>query len=129
LQHRAARLTSGHQTVPVAAQHNRAMEKAADSTTVARKVEDIVGCKWSLAVLGAVRGGIVRPGAIEHSIDGLSKKVLNQRLAKLVRYGILSKTSWAEKPPRVEYALTPFGIRFCRLLDDIETLQRETAPP
>jgi DNA-binding HxlR family transcriptional regulator len=99
----------------------------AGGTPVARMVEDIVGCKWSLAVLGAVRGGIVRPGAIEHSIDGLSKKVLNQRLTKLVRYGILSKTSWAEKPPRVEYALTTFGIRFCRVLDDIEALQRETA--
>ncbi|HET9977586.1 MAG TPA: helix-turn-helix domain-containing protein [Burkholderiaceae bacterium] len=88
-------------------------------------VEDIVGCKWSLAVLGAVRGGIVRPGAIEHAIDGLSKKVLNERLAKLVRFGILAKTSYAELPPRVEYALTPFGARFCGLLDGVDALQRE----
>jgi DNA-binding HxlR family transcriptional regulator len=126
LQHRDVRLNSGHRKVPIAAPHNCGM--AVDTITVARKVEDIVGCKWSLAVLGAVRGGIVRPGAIEHSIDGLSKKVLNQRLTKLVRYGILSKTSWPERPPRVEYALTPFGIRFCDVLDDIEALQRETAP-
>ena len=40
---------------------------------VARMVEDIVGCKWSLAVLGAVRGGVCRPGAMEHAIEGLSK--------------------------------------------------------
>jgi DNA-binding HxlR family transcriptional regulator len=100
---------------------------AAGSTPVARMVEDIVGCKWSLAVLGTVRGGVVRPGAIEHAIDGLSKKVMNERLAKLVRYGILSKTSWPERPPRVEYALTPFGTRFCALLDGIDTLQREVA--
>ncbi len=88
-------------------------------------VEDIVGCKWSLAVLGAVRGGIVRPGALEHSIAGLSKKVLNERLAKLVRYGILGKTSYDELPPRVEYGLTPFGAKFCGLLDGIDALQRE----
>jgi DNA-binding HxlR family transcriptional regulator len=92
---------------------------------VARMVEDIVGCKWSLAVLGAVRGGVRRPGAIEHSIEGLSKKVLNERLTKLVRYGILAKTSYAELPPRVEYSLTSFGARFCGILDDIEALQRE----
>jgi DNA-binding HxlR family transcriptional regulator len=84
-------------------------------------VEDIVGCKWSLAVLGAVRSGVVRPGAIEHAIGGLS----NERLTKLVRFGILAKTSYAELPPRVEYALTPFGEKFCGLLDGIDSLQRE----
>jgi DNA-binding HxlR family transcriptional regulator len=96
---------------------------------VARMVEDIVGCKWSLAVLGAVRRGVHRPGALEHAIEGLSKKVLNERLAKLVRFGILQKTSYAELPPRVEYHLTPFGTRFCStVLDGIEALQREMTP-
>ena len=88
-------------------------------------VEDIVGCKWSLAVLGAVRGGVCRPGAMEHAIDGLSKKVLNERLVKLVRFGILDKHAYAEMPPRVEYRLTAFGDRFCGLLDGIDALQRE----
>ena len=92
---------------------------------VARMVEDIVGCKWSLAVLGAVRGGVCRPGAMEHAIDGLSKKVLNERLAKLVRFGILDKHAFPEMPPRVEYRLTAFGDRFCGLLDGIDALQRE----
>lgn len=96
---------------------------------VARMVEDIVGCKWSLAVLGAVRSGIVRPGALEHSIDGLSRKVLAERLAKLVRFGILDKHSYPELPPRVEYSLTPFGARFCQLLDHVEALQREIGQP
>ncbi len=96
-----------------------------DTPPVARMVEDIVGCKWSLAVIGAVRRGVCRPGALEHSIDGLSKKVLNERLAKLVRYGILDKRSYAEKPPRVEYRITPFGEKFCSLLDGIDALQRE----
>jgi len=97
--------------------------------SVARMVEDIVGCKWSLAVIGAVRQGVQRPGALEHHIEGLSKKVLNERLAKLVRYGILDKTSYAELPPRVEYRLTAFGHRFCTLLDGIESLQRELSKP
>jgi DNA-binding HxlR family transcriptional regulator len=92
---------------------------------VSRMVEDIVGCKWSLAVLGAVRGGVCRPGALEHSIEGLSKKVLNERLAKLVRFGVLEKQAYPELPPRVEYRLTPFGARFCGVLDGIEALQRE----
>jgi DNA-binding HxlR family transcriptional regulator len=88
-------------------------------------VEDIIGCKWSLAVLAAVRSGVQRPGALGHHIEGLSKKVLNERLAKLVRFGILAKHSYAEMPPRVEYQLTPFGQRFCGVLDGVEALQRE----
>ena len=101
------------------------MQTMATPPKVARMVEDIVGCKWSLAVLGAVRGGVCRPGAMEHAIDGLSKKVLNERLAKLVRFGILDKQAFAEMPPRVEYRLTAFGSRFCGLLDGIDALQRE----
>ncbi len=88
-------------------------------------VEDIVGCKWSLAVMGAVRDGVRRPGAMERAIDGVSKKVLNERLRKLERFGILAKRSYPEVPPRVEYRLTRFGERFSSLMDGVEALQRE----
>ena len=88
-------------------------------------VEDVVGCKWSPAVLGAVRGGVCRPGALEHAIEGLSKKVLNERLSKLVRFGILDKHAYPEIPPRVEYRLTAFGAKFCGVLDSIDALQNE----
>ncbi len=94
---------------------------------VSRMVEDIVGCKWSLAVLGLVRRGVRRPGAMEHAIDGLTAKVLNERLRKLMRYGILAKRSYPEVPPRVEYELTGFGQRFVRVIDAIDTLEQELA--
>jgi DNA-binding HxlR family transcriptional regulator len=103
----------------------RRAEKVFSAPTAARMVEEIVGCKWSLAVLGAVRGGVRRPGAMEHAIPGLSKKVLNERLRKLVRFGILSKRSYAEIPPRVEYRLTPYGESFSGLMEAIERLQEE----
>jgi DNA-binding HxlR family transcriptional regulator len=88
-------------------------------------VEDIVGCKWSLAVLGRIRAGVARPGAMEHALPGLSKKVLNERLRKLVRFGIVERRAFAELPPRVEYRLTPFGTKFSDLLDGVERLQQE----
>jgi DNA-binding HxlR family transcriptional regulator len=91
-------------------------------------VEDIVGCKWSLAVLDQVRSGTLRPGAIEHAIPGLSQKVLNERLRKLTRYGILSRRSYPEVPPRVEYSLTRFGEKFSGILDRIQELEREHRP-
>jgi DNA-binding HxlR family transcriptional regulator len=90
---------------------------------VARMVEDMVGCKWSLAVLGAIRSGVKRPGEIERAIPGLSKKVMNERLRKLHRFGIIERRIYAEVPPRVEYRLTRYGSKFSRLLDGIEKLQ------
>lgn len=99
--------------------------KPAQPVTAAGMVESTLGCKWSLTVLGLVRNGVVRPGAMEHAVPGLTTKVLNERLRKLVCFGILRRTAYPELPPRVEYTLTRFGRRFLRLLDDIDLLQDE----
>lgn len=88
-------------------------------------VEDIVGCKWSLAVLMRIRAGVHRPGELERAVAGVSKKVLNERLRKLQRHGIVEKQVFAEVPPRVEYRITPLGERFGVLLDQIADLQRD----
>ena len=95
-----------------------------ENPSVHQMVESIIGCKWSLTVLSLVRKGVCRPGEMEHAIKGLSGKVLNERLTKLVRFGILDKSSFAEIPPRVEYRMTMFGNRFIKLLDEVDQLQR-----
>jgi DNA-binding HxlR family transcriptional regulator len=87
-------------------------------------VEDIIGCKWSLSVLDLVSRGVARPGAMQRSIDGLSTKVLNERLRKLLRYGLIERQVFAEVPPHVEYRLTAFGRRFERVLEHIRSLER-----
>ena len=88
-------------------------------------VEDIVGCKWSLTVLELVSRGVCRPGAMQRSVAGLTPKVLNERLRKLVRFGIVDRKVFAEVPPRVEYHLTPFGERFGKVLEQIAALEEE----
>ena len=65
------------------------------------------------------------PARWEHAIPGLSKKVLNERLRKLVRFGVLESEAYPEVPPRVEYRLTPFGEKFAVLMDGVERLQRQ----
>lgn len=94
---------------------------------VSRMVEDIVGCKWSLSVLKAIRNELHRPGEIQKSIDGISTKVLNERFIKMMRYGILVKKVHPEVPPRVEYNLTDFGKKFVAILDQIDSLQIEVS--
>ena len=62
-------------------------------------LEDVVGYKWSVAVLQAVAAGVTRPGTLERHIAGISTKVLFERLRKLTAYGVLSKLVYAEVPP------------------------------
>jgi DNA-binding HxlR family transcriptional regulator len=103
----------------------KGISRQAAPKTVLGMVENIVGCKWSLTVIDQVRAGVCRPGAIEHAVPGLSQKVLNERLRKLVRFGILERTSFPEVPPRVEYSLTDFGLRFAGILDAIREVERD----
>jgi DNA-binding HxlR family transcriptional regulator len=90
-----------------------------------KMVEDILGCKWSLTVLQLVRQGICRPGQMERSVEGLTTKVLNERLRKLTHYKILQRHAYPEIPPRVEYCLTPFGEKFISILDKLAELDEE----
>lgn len=88
-------------------------------------LEDVLGCRWTVSVLRAVARGIHRPGALERHIEGISTKVLNDRLRHFTRAGIFERIQYPEIPPRVEYRLTPFGRRFQRLLREVERLQAE----
>lgn len=91
---------------------------------VASMVESIIGCKWSVRLLQLCVDGHRRPGALLRACPGLSAKVMNERLRKMTRYGILERTVCGEKPPlEVEYHLTTFGARFMRIVDEVRRLQ------
>lgn len=90
-----------------------------------RQLEDVVGCKWSVSVLKAVEAGVSRPGALERHIEGISTKVLSERLRKLTNYGLLTKQVYAEVPLRTEYSLTPSGLRLIQIIDQIRVLDEE----
>lgn len=90
-----------------------------------RCLEDVIGCKWSVSVLFALRDGILRPGELERHIAGISTKVLNERLRKLLKYGLIVQQRFAESPPRTEYRLSPFGEELAALIERIRALDRE----
>ena len=88
-------------------------------------LEDVLGCRWTFSVLRAVAGGVNRPGALERNIQGISAKVLSDRLKRFTQAGIFERIQFPEIPPRVEYRMTPFGKKFTRLLREVERLQSE----
>lgn len=89
-----------------------------------RCLEDVIGCKWSVSVLQAINDGVQRPGALERHIEGISTKVLSERLRKLTAYGLLTKHTRPELPPRTEYMLTKKGEKLMHILAQIRSLDQ-----
>ena len=93
--------------------------------SVYRQLEDVVGCKWSVAVLKAVADGVCRPGELERHVAGISKKVLSERLRKLTAYGLLDKQVFAEVPPRTQYHLTANGNKLVAIIEQLNSLDQQ----
>lgn len=74
-----------------------------------RNVLDQVGDKWSFLILAVLEERPQRFNAITRMIGDVSHRVLTRKLRDLERDGYVSRTVHPERPPKVEYALTPLG--------------------
>lgn len=66
----------------------------------------LLGDRWTLIVLRDLARGARRFTELERSAEGISPSMLAQRLRDLEERGLLTRTSYPEIPPRVEYELT-----------------------
>jgi DNA-binding HxlR family transcriptional regulator len=78
-----------------------------------RQVLDRIGDKWTALIIGLLEDRTMRFSELQHSIGGISQKMLTQTLRSLERDGLLTRTIYAEVPPRVEYTITPLGKTLC----------------
>jgi DNA-binding HxlR family transcriptional regulator len=85
------------------------------SACPSRRVMAVLAEKWTLLVVAALADGPMRTAEIRRCVDGVSEKMLIQTLRKLEAYALVSRRSYPEVPPRVEYRLTPLGRSLARL--------------
>jgi DNA-binding HxlR family transcriptional regulator len=78
-----------------------------------RTVLDLIGDKWTALIIGLLEDEPKRFSELHRMIAGISHKMLTQTLRSLERDGLISRTVYAEVPPRVEYSLTPLGKTLC----------------
>jgi DNA-binding HxlR family transcriptional regulator len=69
----------------------------------------VIGGKWKPLILYFLGYGPKRYGELKRCVRGVTDKMLIQQLKELEAGGIVSRTDHREIPPRVDYALTPFG--------------------
>ncbi|MDX2847701.1 helix-turn-helix domain-containing protein [Streptomyces sp. PA03-3a] len=80
-----------------------------DGGRTIRAVLDRICDKWTLLIVVSLDQGRLRFSDLHRRIPGVSQRMLTLTLKNLERDGLVSRTAYAEVPPRVEYALTPMG--------------------
>ena len=76
--------------------------------------------KWTMLVLCILaENPATRFNAIGKAIPDISPKVLADTLKNLESYGLISRRSYAEIPPRVEYSLTSLGESLIPLIGNL----------
>jgi DNA-binding HxlR family transcriptional regulator len=93
--------------------------KVYDESYPSRRLIEIIGDKWTPIVIYILGKGTGRHGELQRQIPDISKKMLTQTLRRLERDGLLTRTVFAEVPPRVEYDLTPLGTVFLVPVTDL----------
>lgn len=76
----------------------------------------VLGDKWTLIILRDLEHGPRRFKELEHSGEHISPSILAARLRELEEKGLLTRTSYNEIPPRVEYELTEKGHDALRVI-------------
>lgn len=96
------------------------------------RIVQLMGCKWSVRILGCLRQGPARPSQLVRDVEGLPARVMHRCLARMEKDGLLEKTVYATVPPHTEYALTADGRDFVELLDAAKDMAKRwngTQPP
>ena len=70
---------------------------------------ELVGRRWTGAILSAMLMGATRFTDIIHTVPGLSDRLLSERLKELEANGIVVREVHPETPVRIEYQLTKKG--------------------
>lgn len=70
---------------------------------------NVIGGKWKVVLIYLVSKGCHRFGALGRAVPDISKQMLTRQLRELEADGVISRTVFADVPPRVEYALTERG--------------------
>lgn len=80
----------------------------------------IIGSKWKLLIIRNLISRSWRFNELHRDLEGISQKVLTDSLRSMEADGIITRTVYAEVPPRVEYALSELGESLCPVIEEMK---------
>jgi DNA-binding HxlR family transcriptional regulator len=89
---------------------------------------ELIGRRWSGAILRAMLSGSIRFSEIAATVPGLSDRLLSERLKELEAEDVVIRTVHPETPVRIEYQLTDKGRALAPVIDSISVWAEDWLP-
>lgn len=83
------------------------------------KAVELIGRRWSGAILRALLSGQVRFTDLAQTVPGLSDRLLSERLKEFELEGLIERVVYPETPVRIEYHLTDKGRALEAVVHDL----------
>ena len=90
-----------------------------DKKTVGCPVESTIaaiGGRWKVLIIHHLLEGTRRFGELTRLLQGVSARTLTRQLRELEESGIIRRYVHQQIPPKVEYSLTPLGLKLKPIL-------------
>jgi len=85
----------------------------------------LLGGTWTPKIIYYLQMGPRRFGDLRRDLEGISTKVLTQRLRTLEMQKVIKRKVIPSRPPSVEYRLTPMGEELGPVLDAMVAVARK----
>jgi DNA-binding HxlR family transcriptional regulator len=85
--------------------------------TEVRRTADLLERRWQLSIIYAALAGALRFNEFADAVDGISPRMLSERLRDLEAAGLIERTVIPSSPPKVEYRLTNRGRQLGPIID------------
>lgn len=80
----------------------------------------LISDRWKVLIIRDLLTGTKRFGELKKSIGTISQKVLTSNLRAMEEDGLVTRTVYAQVPPRVDYTLTETGYSLLPVLKAME---------
>ncbi|SHM02361.1 transcriptional regulator, HxlR family [Chryseobacterium carnipullorum] len=99
---------------------NFANKKALSDECPEIYASNTIGGQWALAICCYLINGKLRFGELRKKLNNITERMLTLQLRRLEEDRIITRTVYAEVPPRVEYELTEIGYKLKPIILEFE---------
>lgn len=80
----------------------------------------VIGGKWKLVILWHLAQRKLRFSELEKLLPGINQKMLTSSLRDMEKDKLVTRTVYAQVPPRVEYTISDRGISLGKVLQELD---------
>ena len=82
--------------------------------------QKVLSGKWALILLYHLSEKTYRFNELQRLLPEITQSTLTKQLRALEEYGLITRTVYAQIPPKVEYQLSKMGQDFTTVLDELK---------